>query len=98
MHTVIFKNEAVGDLVHSLDAINNIISSKDNDKVTKHELSSYLNVLINDLEFNGFFKPVEKKESMIDNIYSIYNKIDLSKKELRMMWGMHKKLKNQPKS
>jgi len=71
---------------------------KDNKKITKHELSSYMNVLINDLEFNGFFKPVEKKESMIDNIYSIYNKIDLSKKELRMMWGMHKKLKNQPKS
>ena len=71
---------------------------KDNGKVTKHELSSYMNVLINDLEFNGFFKPVEKKKSMIDNIYSIYNKIDLSKKELRMMWGMHKKLKNQPKS
>ena len=71
---------------------------KDYGKVTKHELSSYMNVLINDLEFNGFFKPVEKKESMIDNIYSIYNKIDLSKKELRMMWGMHKKLKNQPKS
>ena len=43
-------------------------------------------------------KPVEKKESMINNIYSIYNKIGLSKKELRMLWGMHKKLKNQPKS
>ena len=27
-----------------------------------------------------------------------YNKIGLSKKELRMLWGMHKKLKNLPKS
>jgi hypothetical protein len=35
---------------------------------------------------------------MIDNNYSNYNKIDLSKKELRMLWGIHKKLKNQPKS
>ena len=38
-----------------------------------------------------------KKDSMIDNIYSIYNKMDLTKKELKMLWGMHKKLKNQPK-
>ena len=34
MHTVIFKNDAVGDLVHSLPAINNIISSNENKKVT----------------------------------------------------------------
>ena len=34
---------------------------------------------------------------MIDNIYSIYNKMALTKKELHMLWGMHKKLKNQPK-
>ena len=27
MHSVIFKNDAVGDLVHSLEAITNIISS-----------------------------------------------------------------------
>ena len=34
MHAVIYKNDGIGDLAHSLDAINNIISSKDNDKVT----------------------------------------------------------------
>ena len=55
-------------------------------------------IFIKDLDSRGFFKPIEKKASMIDNIYSIYNKTDLSKKELRMLWGMHKKLKNQPKS
>ena len=43
------------------------------------------------------FNPAEKKDGMIDNIYSIYNKMDLTKKELKMLWGMHKKLKNQPK-
>jgi tRNA C32,U32 (ribose-2'-O)-methylase TrmJ len=67
-------------------------------KVSKLELSNFLNFLIKDLDSNGFFRPEEKKASMIDNIYSIYNKIGLSKKELRMLWGMHKKLKNQPKS
>jgi len=34
MHSVIFKNDAVGDLVHSLPAINNVIFSKQNKKIT----------------------------------------------------------------
>ena len=56
-----------------------------------------MNDLIKDLDSKSFFIPKEKKESMIDNIYSIYNKMHLTKKELRMLWGMHKKLKNPPK-
>ena len=67
-------------------------------KANKLELSNFMNFLIKDLETNGFFRPEQKKEGMIDNIYSIYNKFSLSKKELRMLWGMHKKLKNQPKT
>ena len=74
------------------------ISTSNIDKVSKLELSNFIKFLVNDLDFRGFFRPVEKKTNMIDNIYSIYNKIGLSKKELRMLWGMHKKLKNQPKS
>ncbi len=61
------------------------------------ELSNFMNALIKDLDSKSFFNPKEKKESMIDNIYSIYNKMHLTKKELRMLWGMHKKLKNPPK-
>ena len=34
MHSVIFKNDAVGDLVHSLPAINNVVSSGENTKIT----------------------------------------------------------------
>ena len=33
-HVVILKNDAVGDLVHSLHAINNIVYSSDVDKIT----------------------------------------------------------------
>ena len=78
-------------------SVKNILTSN-MDKVTKRELSNFIKFLVNDLDFRGFFRPVEKKSNMIDNIYSIYNKIGLSKKELRMLWGMHKKLKNKPKS
>ena len=72
-------------------------NEKKDQKVTKGELSNFINNLIGDLDNKGFFNPVEKKDGMIDNIYSIYNKMDLTKKELKMLWGMHKKLKNLPK-
>ena len=75
--------------------LNQLKDSK-KDIITKLELSNFLNFLIKDLDSKDFFNPSEKKESMIDNIYSIYNNINLSKKELRMLWGIHKKLKNQP--
>ena len=72
-------------------------NEKKDQKATKGELSNFINALIGDLDNKGFFNPAEKKDGMIDNIYSIYNKMDLTKKELKMLWGMHKKLKNQPK-
>jgi len=95
-------SHAVSLMSYELSKLNKIsanekLSSFDS-KVSKLELSNFLNFLINDLDSRGFFRPEEKKASMIDNIYSIYNKFGLSKKELRMLWGMHKKLKNQPKS
>ena len=72
-------------------------NEKKDQKVTKGELSNFINALIEDLDNKSFFNPAEKKDGMIDNIYSIYNKMALTKKEINMLWGMHKKLKNQPK-
>ncbi len=95
-------SHAVSLMSYELSKLNKISANEKlslNDrKVTKLELSNFMNFLINDLDSRGFFRPEEKKVSMIDNIYSIYNKFGLSKKELRMLWGMHKKLKNLPKS
>ena len=95
-------SHAVSLMSYELFKVNNITlkntSTLNIDKVSKLELSNFINVLVKDLDSRGFFKPIEKKISMIDNIYSIYNKTDLSRKELRMLWGIHKKLKNQPKS
>ena len=39
MHSVVFKNDAVGDLVHSLEAINNIVSSSKNVTIFISKLS-----------------------------------------------------------
>ena len=94
-------SHAVSLMSYELSKLNKIstkeaISTNDS-KVSKLELSNFMNFLINDLDSSGFFRPEEKKANMIDHIYSIYNKFGLSKKELRMLWGMLKKLKNQPK-
>ena len=86
------------ELFQANNSLNKNILTLNTDKVSKHELSNFIKILVTDLDTRGFFKPIEKKASMIDNIYSIYNKFGFSKKELRMLWGMHKKLKNQPKS
>tara|TARA_B100000579_G_scaffold404295_1_gene389001 strand:+ start:70 stop:786 length:717 start_codon:yes stop_codon:yes gene_type:complete len=77
--------------------INNPNISKKNEKnitrnVTKGDISKYMNHLIKELEVVNFFNPIEKKDSMIDNLYSLYMKSNLTKKELNTLWGILKKL------
>ena len=48
--------------------------------------------MIEKLENKKFFTPSEKKESMKNNIYSIFTKIPLTMKELQTLWGITKKL------
>ncbi len=67
------------------------INSKE--QASKYEISEYMKFLIENLDKSNFFYPIEKRESMINNIFSIYSKADLSKKELNMLWGMLKKLR-----
>tara|TARA_B100000686_G_scaffold351627_1_gene450933 strand:+ start:917 stop:1942 length:1026 start_codon:yes stop_codon:yes gene_type:complete len=46
MHSVIFKNDAVGDLVHSIDAINNIVSSGERVTIFLSKLSQNFSFLL----------------------------------------------------
>jgi len=62
-------------------------------KANKKDLSNFMNFLLKQLDSSNFFYPKEKKQSMIDNIFSIYLKANLSKSELNMLWGMFKKLR-----
>ncbi len=80
MHSVILKNDAVGDLVHSLPAIGNVIYSKKNTKVTiflseRSDKFSFLiknpNVEIKIINYN--LRLVEKLNLLI---YLFKNKID----------------------
>ena len=67
-------------------------SQSKNDYVNKQELSKYIDYLFENLASKKFFFPKEKTHSMKNNIYNIYSKSPLTKKELQTLWGITKKL------
>ena len=89
-------SHAVTILCHKLYELNNLKFSSSNviekDNIRKDQLSKFLNYMFENLENKKFFTPKEKKESMKNNIYSIFTKIPLTKKELQTLWGITKKL------
>ena len=68
------------------------INNDKNIHVNKAQLSKYFDYLFENLSSKNFFVPKEKTESMKNNIYSIYLKSSLTKKELQTLWGITKKL------
>ena len=53
--------------------------------VKKKDLMKLTNFLINSLDKIGFLQPIEKKKVMIENIRSIFLKMNLSEKETRIL-------------
>ncbi len=58
----------------------------------KGQLTKYFDFLFECLSNKNFFVPIEKTETMKDNIFNIYMKSNLTKKELQTLWGITKKL------
>ena len=52
---------------------------------SKQNIQAMINLCINHLEEINFFKPHEKKPKMLENLKSIFYKMDLSKKETRIL-------------
>ena len=74
---------------------NGFSNQKNNSSIlsNKKELSYFMDYLTKELEKVNFFYPLSKKQSMIDNIYAIFLKASLTKKETNTLWGMLKKLR-----
>ena len=84
-------------LSHSLIIIAQFISSLMNTKIklfkkskkiktaTKNEIHSLVKLCVQNLEKKEFFKPKEKKKIMLENLRNIFYKMDLSKKETRIL-------------
>ncbi len=59
--------------------------SKKIKKASKKNIQSMINLCIKHLEEINFFKPKEKKPKMLENLRSIFYKMDLSEKETRIL-------------
>ena len=51
----------------------------------KKDIQSMVNLCIKHLEDRKFFKPAEKKLIMLENLRSIFYKMELSEKETRIL-------------
>jgi len=89
-------SHAVAIISYSVFELNNLNKSKNksekNNQANKEELSKYFDFLFDNLSSKNFFVPKEKTNSMKNNIYNIYLKSSLTKKELQTLWGITKKL------
>ena len=87
-------------LSHSVIIIAQVAASLINLKKTKYSKSKKIrsaskkdiytlaNFCIQNLEKRNFFKPIEKKPIMLENLRSIFYKMELSKKETRILSGV----------
>ena len=77
-------------IAHSVANIINLQSSKysKSKKVTlasKMDIQAMTNLCIKKLDEKNFFKPLEKRPIMLENLRSIFSKMELSEKEIRIL-------------
>ena len=82
-HSVIIIAQIVSSLVSKKDF--KFDKSKKIKTASKKDINAMLSLCINNLESKGFFHPTEKKPIMLENFRSIFHKLNLSKKETRIL-------------
>ncbi len=63
----------------------------------KSELINFIKLLINDLEEKDFFLVKERQKIMTQKITNIFNKIDLTSEDIKILIGIFKALKKRGK-
>ena len=82
-HSVIIVAQTVFNLLNL-----NLKSYSKSQKITlasKRQIKSMLNLCIKNLEERNFFKPKEKRAIMLENLRSIFYRMELSEKETRIL-------------
>jgi len=69
-------------------------SNYKNKKINKRELNKFMNFLINSLDETGFLQPKHKRKSMVENMRTIFHKMNFSDKEMRILLGIFSSLKH----
>ena len=82
-HSVIIVAQVVSSLIELKKS--KYRKSKKIKLASKKQIQMMLNLCISKLEDQNFFKPKEKKPIMLENLRSIFYKMDLSEKETRIL-------------
>jgi len=82
-HSVIIIAHTVATIINLKGA--KYSKSKKVSLASKRDIQAMSNLCIKKLEEKGFFKPLEKKPIMLENLRSIFSKMELSEKEIRIL-------------
>ncbi len=85
-HSLIIVAQYVSSIINSKN-----IPFKKSKKVksaSKKEIQSMFNLCIKNLDEINFFRPIEKRPKMLENLRNIFYKMDLSDKETRILSGV----------
>jgi len=82
-HSVIIIAHRVASII-SLKGVK-YSKSKKVSLASKKDIQAMTNLCINKLEEKSFFKPLEKRPIMLENLRSIFSKMELSEKETRIL-------------
>jgi len=82
-HSVIIIAQIVANLIKLKNT--KYIKSKKIKSASKNDIQQMVNLCIKNLEKINFFKNLEKKPIMLENLRSIFYKMELSEKEIRIL-------------
>jgi len=82
-HSVIIISQIVSNLINTIST--NFAKSDKIHTASKKDIQKMVNLCIDNLEKKNFFRPKEKKPIMLENLRSIFYKMYLSQKEIRIL-------------
>jgi|TARA_B110000858_G_C17665383_1_gene409306 tRNA/rRNA methyltransferase len=82
-HSVIIIAHMVSSIISLKDS--KYSKSKKISLASKNDIQEMVNLCIKKLEQKDFFKPLEKRPIMLENLRSIFHKMELSEKETRIL-------------
>ena len=82
-HSLIIIAQKVNEIISK--NINKFNRSKKIQNASKKDINNMLSLCLKKLEEKDFFQPIEKKPKMLENLRSIFFKLNLSKKETRIL-------------
>ena len=82
-HSLIIVAQVVSSIIRLKKS--KYVMSKKIKTASKKDIQSMVNLCVKHLEDRNFFKPLEKKPIMLENLRNIFYKIELSEKETRIL-------------